>query len=235
MARAVEDALPAEIFPGPGVAVTVKGGSRPLARFRVLEGGHPLPDAGSVAAAREVERALAGATDDELALALISGGGSALLAAPAPGVTLGDKMAVTELLLKAGADIRELNTVRKHLSILKGGGLARAAAPAPLRALILSDVIGNDLSVIASGPASPDPSTFADALEVLTRRGILERTPAAVQARLSAGMRGEVEETPKPGDPLFDEVVCAIVGSNELSIEAARARAEKLGYRSALL
>jgi hydroxypyruvate reductase len=235
MASAVEEALPPEVFPGPGVAVTVRGGGRPLARFRVLEGGHPIPDEGSVAGAREVARALAGAADDELALALISGGGSALLAAPAPGISLEDKMATTELLLKAGADIRELNTVRKHLSSLKGGGLARAAAPAPLRALILSDVIGNDLSVIASGPVSPDPSTFADAIEVLKRRGVLKNAPAAVLARLSAGLRGEVEETPKPGDALFDRVVCAIVGSNELSIDAARARAEKLGHRTALL
>jgi hydroxypyruvate reductase len=166
---------------------------------------------------------------------LISGGGSALTPAPAPGITLEQKQVVTGLLLAAGATIDELNAVRKHLSLLKGGQLARAAQPASLLTLVLSDVIGDPLDVIASGPTAPDPTTFRDALEVLSRRGLLGRVPASVRSRLEAGKRGELDETPKPGDPLFTHVTNHIVGNNALVVDAASAHARALGYEPHIL
>jgi len=230
MAEAAAAALPPDLFPGLGIAVTSDGSARDVPRFRVMEAGHPLPDERGVEGARAVIKTLAEASEDEQALILISGGGSALLPAPVEGITLDDKSETTRLLLDAGADIRELNTVRKHLSILKGGGMARIAAPARVRALILSDVIGNDLSVIASGPVSPDPTTFAGALAALRRHGVHVVVPDAVRERLAAGARGEFDETPKPGDPVFERVECEIVGSNEKAVEAARDHSESLGY-----
>ena len=156
--------------------------------------------------------------------------GSALTPAPVPGVRLEEKQALTGLLLGAGATIDELNAVRKHVSLFKGGQLARAASPASVLTLILSDVIGDPLDVIASGPTAPDPTTFTDALGVLSRRGLLERVPASVRARLEVGARGEVDETPKPGDPLFARVTHRIVGNNALVVDAAADRARTLGY-----
>ncbi|MBI4583977.1 MAG: DUF4147 domain-containing protein [Planctomycetes bacterium] len=225
MAAAVEELLPEGLFPGPGLAVTTHENARQLRRFRVLGAGHPLPDENGVAGAQAIAAAAGQARHDELVLVLISGGGSALLPAPAEDLALDDKIAATRLLLKAGADIGELNTVRKHLSALKGGGLARAAAPAYLHALILSDVIGDDLSTIASGPTVPDPTTFAEAMEVLQRRGVWNRVPAAVRARLDKGLHGLIPETPKPGDPIFEKTGYTLVGSNRLSLEAARIHA----------
>jgi len=170
------------------------------------------------------------ATARDLIVFVVSGGGSALLPAPTPPVTLPEKQEVTRLLLAAGATIGELNAVRKHLSLLKGGQLARAAAPATIVALLLSDVIGDALDVIASGPTAPDPSTFRDALSVLTRRGVLDRVPPALKSRLEAGSLGEVAETPKPGDPLFTGVTNVVIGNNRLVVEAAADRARALGY-----
>jgi hydroxypyruvate reductase len=175
------------------------------------------------------------AARDDLVLFLISGGGSALLPAPAPPVTLDEKRRVTRLLLEAGATIHELNAVRKHLSLFKGGQLARAAAPATIVTLALSDVIGNALDVIASGPTAPDPTTFADALAVLDRFGLRARVPPSVRERLEAGARGEVPETPKPADPLFARVTNVVIGDNSLVVDAAIARATALGYTPVLL
>jgi hydroxypyruvate reductase len=152
--------------------------------------------------------------------------------APAPPITLEEKQEVTRLLLGAGATIGELNAVRKHLSLLKGGQLARAAAPAPVLTLLLSDVIGDPLDVIASGPTAPDPTTFGEALDVLTRRGVVEGVASSVRRRLLAGARGEIPETPKPGDPLFAGVTHVVVGNNRLVVAAAASTAESLGYRS---
>jgi hydroxypyruvate reductase len=181
-----------------------------------------------VALARELGR-------DDLLLVLLSGGASALLPSPAAGITLEDKARTTTLLLRAGATIHETNVVRKHLSWLKGGGLARAAAPARVVTLVLSDVVGDDLSTIASGPTVPDPTTFSDALEVLGRRGILDGVPASVRARLQAGARGELPETPKPGEAAFRRVATRIVGSNRLSVEAAAREARRQGLRPLVL
>jgi hydroxypyruvate reductase len=167
---------------------------------------------------------------DDLLLVLVSGGGSALTPAPVPPITLADKQAMTRLLLAAGANINQLNAVRKHCSLLKGGQLARAAAPARVHALLLSDVIGDPLDVIASGPTAPDASTFADARAILERFDLLARAPAPIVHRLERGMRGEVPETPKPDDPVFRHVTNTVIGNNALVVDAAAARARELGY-----
>src|SRR6266540_3663657 len=166
---------------------------------------------------------------DDLLLVLISGGASALTPAPAPPVTLGDKQSVTRLLLAAGATINQLNAVRKHLSLLKGGQLARAATPARVHALLLSDVIGDPIDVIGSGPTAPDASTFGEALAILESFQIRDRAPTSVVRRLEQGRRGEIPETPKAEDPLFRHVSNVVIGNNALVIEAAAARAGELG------
>jgi len=197
----------------------------------LAEAGHPVPDErGLTASARLLELARR-AQEEELVLFLVSGGGSALTPAPAPPITLGEKQRVTRLLLAAGATIRELNAVRKHLSRFKGGQLARAAWPATVLTLALSDVIGDPLDVIASGPTAPDPSTFASALEVLDRRGVRAAAPASVVDRLEAGRRGAIEETPKTGDEIFARVRNVVIGNNALITDAAVAAARRLGYR----
>jgi hydroxypyruvate reductase len=180
-------------------------------------------------------RCLNQTTTDDLVLLLLSGGGSALLPAPSPGVTLEDLQVTTDHLLRSGANIVDLNVVRKHLSSLKGGQLARMAAPAPVIALVLSDVVGDPMDVIASGPTAPDPTTFARAWDVVERYALTDVVSKSVSAHLQAGLRGEVAETPKPGDDLFDRVHNVIVGSNALAAQAAVARAETLGYAGLLL
>ncbi|RMH17938.1 MAG: DUF4147 domain-containing protein [Acidobacteria bacterium] len=203
--------------------------------FAVYEGGHPVPDRGGVAGARAVAELAAGLGGEDRLLLLLSGGGSALMTLPPDGIALDDVVVTTDLLLRAGATIGELNAVRKHLDQLKGGRLARLARPARLDALVLSDVVGDPLEVIASGPASPDPTTFADAVAVLERRGLWDAVPAAVRSYLEAGRRGEVAESPKPGDPCFDGVEVRIVGSNRMAVAAAREAAEARGYRTLVL
>jgi len=219
-------------FPGaaPGPA-RVAG----LVRTRLRLAGHPVPDARGRAAAAEVLGLAEGLGRDDVLLVLLSGGASALLPAPAPGISLADKAAVTSLLLRAGATIHELNTVRKHLSLLKGGGLARSARPARVVCLALSDVVGDDLGTIGSGPVAPDPTTYADALAVLSRRGLSDAVPAAVLERLQAGARGELAETPKPRDPLFRRVTTRVIGSNRLSVEASVREARRWGLRPLVL
>ncbi|MCZ6794291.1 MAG: glycerate kinase [Planctomycetota bacterium] len=231
MAEAAAGAIGRDVFRGPGVVVVNAENRREVPRFEVHASGHPVPDAAGVAAAERVVSYLGGAGEGDGALVLISGGGSAILPAPAEGISLEDKVATTRELLACGATIHEMNTVRKHLSRLKGGGLARHAFPARLEALVLSDVVGDDLSTIASGPTAPDPSTFADARGILERHEVLQRVPPAVRDRLEGGMRGEVPETPKPGDPLFEGVRNAVVGSNSQSLDAAAAKATELGYQ----
>jgi len=201
----------------------------------MVEAGHPLPDAAGVRGTRRLADLLAGATSRDLVLAVISGGGSALLVLPAPGLSLADLQRTTDLLLRSGATIVEMNAVRKHLSQIKGGGLARLAAPAPVISLILSDVVGDPLDVIASGPTAPDPTTFADAWSVLERYHLLEQVPPAVKERLQAGLAGRVPDTPKPDAALFQRVQNVFVGSNRLAAEAAVATAQKWGLNALLL
>jgi glycerate 2-kinase len=233
MALAVEDILGDRVGAG---FVVVKDGHLAATRTVVLaEAGHPVPDARGVQAAGRLLELASGAAADDLVIVLVSGGGSALTPAPAGDVTLAEKQTVTRSLLAAGAAIGELNTVRKHLSRFKGGQLARAAAPALVVTLVLSDVIGDPLDVIASGPTAPDPTTFTEALKIMRMRGLLADAPFSVRARLQAGARGEVLETPKPRDPIFGRVGHVIIGNNQLVVNAAMERARSLGYHSEVL
>ncbi|HLH21536.1 MAG TPA: DUF4147 domain-containing protein [Chloroflexota bacterium] len=233
MAAAVEPLLGDRL--DQGLVVVKDGYAVPTARITLREAGHPVPDARGLAATAEALALVRDLGADDLLLVLLSGGGSALLAQPVPGVDLAALQATTDLLLRAGAAIREVNTVRKHLSLVKGGGLARLAAPATVLVLVLSDVLGDPLDVIASGPFAPDPTTFADAAAVLTRHDLWDRVPASVAAHLRAGLAGEAAETPKPGDPAFARVRHAVIGSNGLAAEAAAARACALGLHTLLL
>ncbi|HSF04595.1 MAG TPA: DUF4147 domain-containing protein [Methylomirabilota bacterium] len=233
MARGLETLLGDRI--SEGFVVVKDGYTAATSRVRLAEAGHPIPDARGQAAAGRLLALAESAGQDDLVVFLVSGGGSALTPAPAPGISLEEKQAMTGLLLEAGATINEVNAVRKHVSRLKGGQLARAASPAPVLALILSDVIGDPLDVIASGPTAPDPTTFAEALDALARRGVLERVSPSIRSRLEAGRRGEVAETPKPGDPLFARVSNQIVGNNAIIVDAAAARARALGYEAHVL
>ncbi len=233
MALAVEDAIGALI--ADGCIVTKYGHGRDLRYMRVIEAGHPVPDANGRAGSRELLFIAEGAGSADLVLCLLSGGASALLPAPAPGLTLKDEQRTTELLLRSGASIVEMNAVRKHLSLIKGGGLARAAYPARVLSLIVSDVVGDDLSTVASGPTAPDPSTFADALSVLKKYVLISKVPPPVLKRLKDGAKGRLEETPKPGERLFRRVDNFIVANNSSALDAAKAKAEALGYNAIIL
>jgi len=213
-----------------GVVAVKDGHTAPTRTVRLLEAGHPVPDERGAAAAREIRALVESAGSDDLVLVLVSGGGSALTPAPVPPITLGDKQEMTRLLLVAGATINQLNAVRKHCSLLKGGQLARAAAPARVEALLLSDVVGDPLDVIASGPTTPDVSTFGEALQILERFGLRDRAPRSIMERLERGARGELPETPKPGDPIFERVRNTVIGNNALIVDAAAARARALGF-----
>jgi glycerate 2-kinase len=225
MAKALEDA-----WDGPleGLVVTRYGYRVPTDRLEVVEAAHPVPDAAGQDAARRIHRLVQGLTKDDLVLCLISGGGSALLALPAEGVTLEDKQAVNKALLKSGATITEMNTVRKHLSAIKGGRLAAAASPAKVVALMISDVPGDDPSIIASGPTVPDPSTNKDALGIIAKYAI--EVPASVRRCLET-----VEETPKPGDPRLATVENIMVATPQASLEAAAEVARKAGVTPVIL
>lgn len=198
-----------------------------------LVGSHPVPDEDSVAGARRVLELVRAADENTLVLAAITGGGSALLAAPAEGIALGDLQAVTERLLDSGATIHEVNAVRKHCSAIKGGQLARAAMPARVAGLVMSDVVGDDLGVIASGPTAPDPTTYGDALGVLDRYDVT--APTAVRDRLERGHAGEHTETPGPGDPIFDRVRNHLLATAHTALDAAGALASERGYNRLVL
>ena len=227
MAAAVEEAWGERVTGG--LVVVKDGHLAETRRVKLVEAGHPVPDERGAAAARDLLALALGAGDQDLVLTLISGGASALTPAPAPPITLGDKQVMTRLLLAAGADINQLNAVRKHCSVLKGGQLARAAAPARVAALLLSDVIGDPIDVIGSGPTAPDASTFGEALGILDRFDLRQRAPASVRERLERGVRGETAETPKPDDAIFERVVNVVIGNNQLVVAAAASRAAALG------
>ena len=233
MAQAAEQALGRRITGG--WINTKDGHGAPLARITVHEASHPVPDARGVEGARRIAEIAAQAGEGDLLLCLISGGGSALLPLPMPPVTLEDKQETTRLLLACGATIHEINAVRKHLSAIKGGRLARLAWPAHVLSLLLSDVIGDPLDVIASGPTAPDTSTFASAWAVVEKYGLAGKIPAAARELLQQGLAGMVEETPKPDDPCFRRVTNRIVGSNRLAVDAAARKARELGYRPLVL
>ncbi|WP_394338931.1 glycerate kinase type-2 family protein [Haloplanus aerogenes] len=202
-------------------------------RIERLHGDHPVPSQDGVDGTDRIRELVAEADERTLVLAIITGGGSALLPAPAEGITLDDLQRTTDALLDAGAEIGDLNAVRKHLSTLKGGGLAELAAPATVVSLVFSDVVGNDLSVIASGPTAPDESTYDDALDALERYGV--DPPTAVRKRLEAGAAGDLPETPRPGDEVFDRVTNHILADGFTALDAAREVAQERDYDTSIL
>jgi hydroxypyruvate reductase len=231
MARAAVELIPYEHIAS-AIAVTNYENATAVDGVQVLEAGHPLPDTNGFRAADLIAQIVQYATAGESVLVLISGGGSALLPYPVAGVSLEEKIATTDLLLACGADIQEINCVRKHLSQLKGGGLARLAAPATVHALILSDVLGDDLSTIASGTTVPDTSTYSDAISVLKNKGVWLAVPKSVRHHLQQGEQGKIPETPKPNDSVFKHTSHVLCGSNTLSLKAAQQTAEQLGYNT---
>lgn len=237
MGRAVESALGDRITAGLIIVKdghTATGGAA-LQKIEVREASHPVPDSRGEAATADVLRMVANAEEGDLVICLISGGGSALLTQSADGVSMPDVQATTDLMLKSGASINELNAVRKHLSSVSGGQLARLAAPATVLALILSDVVGSPLDVIASGPTVPDPTSYSYALNILTRYNIANKVPPTVVSRLRAGLAGLLPETPKPGDAIFNSVKNVLVASNVQAVEAAARAARAKGLNTVLV
>jgi len=234
MASAVEDILGDRICDG--IVVVKDGHLRPLRRIRALEAAHPVPDHRSIEGANSIVSLLKShARPDTLVLCLISGGGSALIALPRDPVTLEDKQKTTSLLLGCGASIEEINAIRKHISKIKGGRLAEAASPARMYCLLLSDVVGDPLDTIASGPAVGDPSTFADCLAILENYNIWSKAPQSVREIIERGIRGEIDETPKPADPIFSNVTNIVIGNNYRALKAASDKAASLGFGPLIL
>lgn len=220
-----------------GGMILTKSGSHDLPErvTKILDlyhGGHPIPDQNSLKAVAAITNLLSKAKSDDLILFLLSGGGSALLAGPYPGLTLKDLRLTNQILLSCGADIKEINTIRKHISTVKGGQLAKIAVPAKLFTLILSDVMGNQLDMIASGPTTPDPSTYQDAVEIIERYDLDHRLPKSVLNHLIQGLAGHLPETPKPGDPIFRDVTNLIIGRNSDSIQAGVQQAVLEGFNA---
>ena len=238
MARAVVECLGEQVKAG---LVIVKDGYAPddddltAAGVEIVEAGHPIPDERGRYGTLRIIKLLEGVKTDDLVVCVISGGGSALMHALVAGVSLQDLQRLTSCLLAVGADIQEINTLRKHLDQIKGGGLARAASPAQVVTLILSDVIGDPLDVIASGPTAPDRSTFTDAWAVIKRYEILDKVPSSILEHLQQGMRGEIQDTPKQGDEIFQRVTNCIVGNNSQAAQAALEAARRIGYQGLLL
>jgi glycerate 2-kinase len=233
MAKALEELL-GDSLTG-GLILVKHGHAVPLRRIRVMEAGHPIPDQSGLEGTAKILQLLDDCSEKDLVICAFSGGASALLPAPVSPLNLLQKQLTTQLLLECGADIGEINCIRKHLSKSKGGGLARAAYPATLISLILSDVVGDRLDVIASGPTVADDSRFADCLAIVSRYGLASRLPTPVWQFLQEGAAGLHPETPKSGAPIFAKVQNLVVGNNRLALLAARDRAEALGLRALLL
>jgi glycerate 2-kinase len=221
-----------------GIVIVKEGYSGGTVRYgniKIVEAGHPIPDERGVRSTQEIFHLLKKTDPKDLVICLISGGGSALMTAPVEGVQLSDIQKLTATLLACGATIDEINTLRKHLDLVKGGGLARLASPATVLTLILSDVVGDPLDIIASGPTVPDPSTFQDAYRVLEHYQILNQIPNSILNHLRRGIAGEIDETPKTGDSLFDKVLNIVIGSNIQAAQAALIQAQTEGFASMLL
>lgn len=237
MTEAVVDALGERVDTGLVIVKHGHGGitGGRVGRITLLEGGHPVPDERGMAAAQQLAALLENLDADDLVLALVSGGGSALLTLPVPPLRLHDLQALTDALLRCGAPIGEINTLRKHCTALGGGQLARRAAPAQVASLIVSDVVGSPLDVIASGPTVPDPSTFAGAWAIVERYKLETVLPAAIIMRLQQGIEGTVAETPKPDDALWERVQNQVIASNAVAAEAAVVEARERGFNAMLL
>jgi hydroxypyruvate reductase len=233
MAKAMEDILGDRL--DEGIIIVKYGHGRPLKKITQREAAHPLPDESGMRATAEMRALLKAAGEESLVICLLSGGASSLLVAPAEGITLNDKRETTGLLLSAGADIHELNTVRKHLSAVKGGRLAEMAYPATIITVILSDVINDRPDVIASGPMVPDPTTFRDALNVVHKYSLEKKLPSGVFSLLHIGVAGVIPDTPKSGAAFFQKTRNIIAGSIRRSLDAARKRAEELGLKTELV
>ncbi|WP_245748034.1 glycerate kinase type-2 family protein [Methanolobus profundi] len=231
MSKAVEDILGDSLTKG--IAITKHGFGSPLRKMEVYESGHPIPDESSMAAGRIVHDFLEGTGENDLIFFLISGGGSALVSLPRKGVSIADVVKLTDGLIRGGATIDELNTVRKHICSIKGGGLAKMAYPSASVSLILSDVVGDPLDVIASGPTVPDTSTYSDFSEIVARYNIT--LSPAIAGLLEDGLEGVIEETPKAGAPVFEKASHYLVGNNALALQEARTKACELGYNTMLL
>jgi glycerate 2-kinase len=233
MARTMEDLLTDRISSG---VITTKLGHRlPLKRTELIEAGHPIPDRNGLEGAHRIRSLLKNSGPEDLVLIVLSGGGSALLPLPVEGITLEEKQEVTQLLLDCGADIKEINTVRKHISQIKGGWLARWAYPSTVLAFILSDVVGDPLDVIGSGPTVPDPSTFEDAWEILRKYNLIREVAPSIQKYLQLGREGRVQETPKPGESAFEKVHNILMGTNILALRAAQQEASSHGFHTLIL
>ncbi len=233
MAAAIEEFLGKRIRSG---IINVKYGHlAELKYIKLVEAGHPVPDENGEQGSGEILDLAKAAGKDDLVLCLMSGGGSALTPLPAQGLTLKDKQDTIKVLLACGATIHEINAIRKHTSRLKGGRLAQAAHPATLISLILSDVVGDNLDVIASGPTVPDASSFPECMEIFNKYRIIEKLPIKVVDHIRAGIEGVISETPKAGDPVFGRTQNLIIGSNMNAIRAAKQKAEALGYNSIIL
>jgi hydroxypyruvate reductase len=233
MAAACEEILQKRI--SKGIIVTKYGHSGPLKYITTVEAGHPVPDKAGLHAAQHILTLLKGSQADDLVIFLTSGGCSALLPLPVPPITLSEKKKLTKLLLKSGAPIHEINAVRKHISMTKGGSLAKLADPSTVINLILSDVVGDDLDVIGSGPFVPDSSTFQEAWKVLEKYNLKSGVPESLIKHLQAGLEGMIQETPKPGQPCFRKVKNLIIGSNLVALKAAEIKARDMGFETLIL
>ncbi|GJM16359.1 MAG: hydroxypyruvate reductase [Thermodesulfobacteriota bacterium] len=233
MAKAIEEVLGDKLTHG---IVNVKyGHTAPLNKIKTNEAAHPVPDEAGIAGSKEIIELLKKTSEKDLVICLISGGGSALLPSPAGNLTLEDKQAVTKALLECGADIHEINSIRKQISAVKGGRLAALVYPSRLISLILSDVIGDDLDVIASGPTVPDTHTFHDCRNIIEKYKLDERVPKRVIDYIEKGCDGEIEDTPKADSPVFESTQNIVVGSNIIAVSAAKEKASELGYNTLVL
>lgn len=233
MSKAIEELLPGRI--NTGIVVVKHDHLLPTRTIELVEAGHPLPDEDGTVGARRITELVRTATGEDLVICLLSGGGSALLPAPVPGITLAQKQEITELLLASGATINQINTIRKHISTIKGGQLARSVSPATLITLILSDVIGDPLDVIASGPTVPDSDSFGDCWHILDTFRLKEKIAEPILSRFRRGMKGRLPETPKPGDPAFEKTQNIVIASNALALQAAAKKARQLQYNTMVL
>ena len=233
MAQAIEEIFGDRMTQG--VITTKYGHLLPLKKTEIVEAGHPIPDQKGYEGAKKIQSLLKESGSKDLVIFLLSGGGSALLPFPAGSIELKEKQEVTQLLLDCGADIKEINTIRKHISRIKGGWLARWAYPSTVIGFILSDVVGDQLDVIGSGPTVPDLSTFDEAREILKKYGLLNKIASSIQKHLQLGKEGKVEETPKPGDIVFERVYNSLIGSNILALRAAEKEAKSLGFNTLIL